>query len=134
MSGHTSSVPKILLVDDDEDDNVLVADLLSDAFGVDVRPDWAETFDTGLAAMMAGEHDVCLVDFRLGCRDGLDLVREAARNGLRAPVIFLTGADCRETEEEAKAAGVADYLCKDDISASVLARSIRSAMARSGSD
>ncbi len=127
-----STVPRILLVDDDEDDNVLVADLLSDAFGVDVRPDWAETFDAGLTAMMAGGHDVCLVDFRLGCRDGLDLVREAARNGFRAPIIFLTGQDCRRTEEEAKAAGVADYLSKDDISATALERSIRSAMAKAG--
>lgn len=126
------TAPKILLVDDDEDDNVLVADLLSDAFGAAARPVWAATFEAGLAAMTAGGHDICLVDFRLGSRDGLQLVREAVRKGCRAPIIFLTGQDCQQTEQEAKAAGVADYLYKDDMTAAVLERSIRSAMARSG--
>ena len=125
-----TEAPRILLVDDDEDDSVLVRDLLSDAFGDAVKLDWVDTFDDGLAAMLSGLHDVHLVDYRLGGRDGLDLVREAVQGGCRPPIIFLTAQDCRQTDMEAMSAGAVDYLVKDEIGASLLERSIRYAIER----
>ena len=124
------AAPRILLVDDDEDDSVLIRDLLSDAFPTGMRPDWADGFESGLSAMLAGSHDVFLVDYRLGRRDGLDLVREAVRRGCRAPVILLTGQDCLQTDLEAMDAGAVDFLVKGEISAAKLERSIRYAIQR----
>ncbi len=125
-----SAAPNILLIDDDEDDSVLVRDLLSDAFGGNVRSDWADTFEAGLSAMVADGHDVYLVDYRLGSRDGLDLVRAAVKAGCRSPIIFLTADNSRQTDLDAMAAGAVDYLVKDGIGASLLERSIRYAMER----
>lgn len=125
-----TAAPKILLVDDDEDDSVLIRDLLSDAFAFGSRPDWADSYESGLSAMAAGEHDVYLVDFRLGLRDGLDLVREAVRRGCKAPIILLTGQNCRQTDLDAMAAGAVDFLVKGEITPSLLERSIRYAIER----
>ena len=33
--------------------------------------EWAETYEDGLARLLAGDYAVCLLDFRLGERDGL---------------------------------------------------------------
>ncbi len=122
--------PKVMLIDDDEDDSVLVRGLLSDAFGEGIQPDWADTFDDGLSAMVAGRHDVYLVDYRLGMRDRLDPVREAIQGGCRSPIIFLTAQDCRQTDMDAMAAGAVDYLVKDEVGVSQLERSIRYAIER----
>lgn len=124
------ATPKILLIDDDEDDSVLVRDLLTDAFGDGVRSDWADTFEDGLSAMVADGYDVYLVDYKLGSRDGLDLVRAAVQAGCRSPIIFLTAQDCRQTDMNAMAAGAVDYLVKDGVGASLLERSIRYAIER----
>ena len=124
------AAPKVLLIDDDEDDSVLVRDLLSDAFGSEVLLEWADTFEAGISAMVAGAHDVYLVDYKLGSRDGLDLVREAVKAGCRSPIIFLTAQDCRQTDMDAMAAGAVDYLVKDGVGASLLERSIRYAIER----
>ena len=80
--------------------------------------------------MSSVEYDVCLIDYRLGKWTGLDLLREAVGGGVRVPFIMLTGLDNREIDVEAMQAGAADYLAKDDISAPVLKRSVRLALAR----
>ncbi len=124
------AAPKILLVDDDEDDSVLVRDLILEAFEKGPPSDWVNTYEGGLSAMVAGNHDVYLVDFRLGSRNGLDLVREAVRQGCKAPIILLTGQDSRKTDIDAMAAGAVDYLVKGTITASQLERSIRYSIGR----
>lgn len=124
------TAPKILIIDDDEDDNILLGDLLCDAFAIGKRPDWADTFEGGLSALVDGEYDICLVDYLLGQRDGLELVRQALLRGCRAPIILLTGQECRQTDLDALAAGAVDYLVKGEITASQLERTIRYAIER----
>ena len=113
----------ILLVEDDEDDYVLTQDRLSSSFGPDARLDWASTWDAGLAAIDRAEHDVYLVDLRLGARTGLELVREAIRKGCAKPIILLTGQDSPDIDLEAVEIGATDYLVKSQITADQLARS-----------
>ncbi len=115
----------ILMVDDDEDDFVLVRDLLETMEPESFRLDWVADFDEALAELEKGGHDVYLVDYRLGPRNGLDLLREAVRRGCRKPIILLTGQDDRKIDVEAMGAGAADYLVKGQIDAQVLERSIR---------
>lgn len=124
------TAPKILIIDDDEDDNILLSDLLCDAFAIGKRPDWADTFEGGLSALVDGEYDICLVDYRLGQRDGLELVRQALLRGCRSPIILLTGQECRQTDLDALAVGAVDYLVKGEFTASQLERSIRYAIER----
>src|SRR3712207_5711323 len=91
---------RILLVEDDEDDYVLIRDLLSD-LGAEFELEWVADYDAALRAIEREEHDVCLVDYRLGERSGLDLLREAAQRGYKAPMILLTGQGDREVDLEA---------------------------------
>lgn len=122
--------PRILLIDDDEDEYVLVRDMLAEAFGRSPDLDWVSSWDDGLPAIAGDRYDVCLVDYRLGDRDGLDLIRKAVAEGCTAPTILMTGQDDREVDVLATEAGAADYLVKGRISPPLLERAIRYAIAR----
>lgn len=118
-------VPRIFIVEDDEDDFRLTADLLCDAYGLSSDPDWAETWEDGLAALSTGGYDAYIVDYRLGARNGLELVREAVSRGCSAPIILLTGEGNHDIDVEAMDAGATDYLDKGRATADQLARAIR---------
>jgi len=122
--------PRILLIDDDEDDYQLTRELLGEIFGSRLRLDWERNWDAALAAIREGRHDVCLVDYRLGERTGLELVREAVERGCSTPFIVLTGQGSREIDLEAMRAGAMDYLVKGEITAPLLDRSIRYSIER----
>ena len=122
---------RLLLVDDDEDDYVLTRDLLAEMAGSPLRAGLGRrpTSDGPRSACSSGRHDVYLLDYRLGARTGLDLLREAVgAAGCTAPIILLTGQGDREIDLEAMQAGAADYLVKGKIDAALLERSIRYAV------
>jgi putative nucleotidyltransferase with HDIG domain len=121
---------RILLVDDDEDDYILTNELLKEFKHKGYSLDWAETYQAGLKSMIEGEYDIYLLDFRLGPRNGLELLKEAVSQGCRAPIILLTGRGGYDIDLQAMAAGAADYLVKDNIQGSILERSIRYALER----
>ena len=74
---------RVLLVDDDEDDYVMTRDMLADIVRNKFVLEWATTYDAALEAIERKQHDVYLVDYRLGARDGLALLRTALAAGLR---------------------------------------------------
>jgi len=121
---------RVLLVDDDEDDYIITRDLLSEIGEMEFDLDWVGTYGTALEVISRGEHDVYLVDFGLGERNGLDLLRDALARGCKAPIILLTGQGDHEIDIEAMKAGAADYLVKGQIAAPLLERSIRYAIER----
>ena len=121
---------RLLLIDDDEDDYVLTRDLLAGLGRERFRLDWAPSFDDGLAALRRREHDVYLLDFHLGERTGLELLRQAVAEGCRAPIIMLTGLGGQEVDLEAMKVGAADYLPKASLDAPLLERSIRHSLDR----
>src|SRR5437879_9542876 len=110
-----TGVIKVLLVDDDEDDAIIARDLFSEIQGQRFVVDWASSFQAGLAAMELNQHDVCLVDYRLGAQNGIELLRAGQERGCQAPVILLTGAGDTKVDHEAMEAGAADYLIKTDL-------------------
>lgn len=121
---------RILLIEDDEDDYVLVRDLLSEAPLTDFELDWVKTFDAGLEEVCRLQHDAYLLDYLLGAHTGLELLSRAHDRGCDAPVILLTGKAGPGIDLEAMAAGAADYLVKDEVNANALERSIRYAIER----
>ncbi|MCH8061557.1 MAG: response regulator [Chloroflexi bacterium] len=125
-----SSPIRVLLVDDDEDDFIIARDLLSDLDASGFQLDWVSSYDDGLNEIVRGEHDVYLVDFRLGSSDGLQLIRDALEKGSKKPLILLTGQGDREVDVEAMRAGASDYLVKGQIDADLLERSIRYSIER----
>jgi signal transduction histidine kinase len=119
---------RVLLVDDDHDEYVTLLDLLSEIEIGKFRLEWVATFDAAIEAMVRNEHDVYLVDYRLGERNGLELLNEAVKKNCRGPIILLTGAGAREVDMAAMKAGASDYLDKDEIGPYLLERSIRYAI------
>jgi signal transduction histidine kinase len=119
---------RILLVEDDEDDYVILKDLLADSgLGLGTLR-WVADHAGGLEAMVAGDYDVGLVDYRLGPVTGIDLVRQARARGCHCPLILLTGQGDRQTDLEAMEAGANDYLVKGRFDAAGLERTLRYAL------
>jgi len=116
---------RILLIEDDEDDYFLIKSLLSEARSAIYHIDWARNYEQGLSALCGTGYDACLLDYLLGARNGLDLLRETINSGCAVPVILLTGQGNENLDMEAMRAGAADYLVKGLIGGELLERSIR---------
>jgi signal transduction histidine kinase len=116
---------RVLLIDDDEDDYLMFRDLLSELRGKKFGIEWASSFDAGKEALAKRAHDVCFLDYRLGVKTGLDLLKEALEDHCQIPMILLTGYGEPEVDIEAMKVGAADYLVKDQITSLLLERSIR---------
>ena len=120
---------RILVVDDDEDDFLLTREMIQEAGGRFVV-DWVSTYGEAVRELNDGRYHVYLIDYRLGQRNGLDLVQTAIAGGCKAPLIMMTGAGDRRVDMAALAAGAADYLVKERLSSELLERSIRYALER----
>ena len=120
---------RVLLVEDDEDDYLLTSDLLreSDLAGCDFV--WKRSFDTALEALHEEAVDICLVDYRIGGRTGLEFLRAASAAGFDCPMIMLTGVRDHDIDLAATEAGAADYLEKGELSPALIERSVRFALA-----
>lgn len=121
---------RVLLVDDEEDEFILARDLLRRAGGAGFALEWASTFEAGLDLLRDGLTSVCLVDYQLGARTGLDFVREAQMLSSEIPLILMTGHGDRGVDSHAIGAGAADYLDKSELTPALLERSIRYAIER----
>ncbi|MET0602991.1 MAG: EAL domain-containing protein [Baekduia sp.] len=119
---------RILLVEDDEDDFVLTRSMLQVPGDGWFQLEWEQSYLPALQAIREARHDLYLVDYRLGDRTGLDLVRDAWDTEPPAPVIVLTGQDDYEVDVQASELGVTDYLVKGTIDAPSLERTIRYAV------
>src|SRR5205085_12607320 len=84
----------------------------------------ASSYEAGLEEIQKSEHDVYLLDSRLGGKTGLDLLREALAGGCKAPIIMLTSEN-PIVDAEAMKLGAADFLSKDKLDSALLERSIR---------
>ncbi|MEQ8784966.1 MAG: SpoIIE family protein phosphatase [Pirellulaceae bacterium] len=121
---------RVLLVDDDPDSLPLTRVLLRKQRDIAYDLEWAGGYQQGLTALCSGRHDVCLLDYRLGARDGLDLLREAVAAGCGVPVIMLTGLGDDDLDILALQHGATDYLAKGEVTGPSLERSIRYAIER----
>lgn len=126
----TLSQIKILLVEDDPDDYILVRAWLAEISPSQYTLQWESSYEAGLAGLRNGNCDVCLLDYGLGARTGLELLQQANFMDYKVPIIFLTGEGVYQVDVEAMKAGASDYLVKSQISAPLLERSIRYAIER----
>jgi two-component system, cell cycle sensor histidine kinase and response regulator CckA len=125
-----NSLIQVLLIDDDEDDYILIRDWCSEFQVLGCKLEWVSNYGTGINTIAKNQHDVYLIDYRLGESSGLELLQMAVVNGCSAPMILLTGKGDREIDIQAMQAGAADYLEKNQLNAALLERSIRYALER----
>jgi len=119
---------RVLLIDDDEEDHILTQGYLKAIPGRHFHLDWVADYDKALDLICGGTYDVYLLDYHLGARNGLSLLKEALQKGCAQPIILLTGQGQFDTDMAAMQAGAADYLEKGRLDAVRLERTIRYAV------
>jgi PAS domain S-box-containing protein len=125
---------RILHIDDDEDDHIIVRSMLRESQGREIILDWVATLDEGRQRLKEDHYQAVLVDYDLGIGTGIDLIRESVAWGYNSPFILLTGRGSYEVDVEAMHAGATLYLTKNEINPLLLERSIRYAIERKQSE
>jgi diguanylate cyclase (GGDEF)-like protein/PAS domain S-box-containing protein len=119
---------RAVLIDDDEDDYILTRDLIAEIDRVGIDLTWASGFDSALTTLDASSFDVLLIDYRLGERSGIDLLREIRARGNTTPAIMLTGLDEQDLDLQVLGAGAADFLEKGRATSLDIERAARYAL------
>jgi DNA-binding NtrC family response regulator len=118
------------MVDDDEEDYLITRSMLGEAQGRKVKLDWAPTCQACQELLHANHYDAVLIDYDLGLRTGIDLIRVTTAQGYSAPLILYTGRGSYEVDVEAMQAGATLYVTKTEATPLLLERSIRYAIER----
>jgi len=121
----------ILIIDDDEDDFFITSEYIQNIKGPrKILTDWCYNYNEALEKICDTRYDLYLVDYRLGAKTGLDLIKDAVKNNCKEPIILLTGKGNQEIDRDAMEAGAVDYLLKSELNTEKLERCIRYAMGR----
>lgn len=115
----------ILLIDDDEDDYVHLRCMFQEMTSSNYALEWASSYEAGIEALSQKEFDACLLDYRLGEKNGIELLQESRALGVECPTILLTGQGDLDVDLEAMQFGASDYLIKALLTAPLLERSLR---------
>src|SRR5579872_4107574 len=127
-----SNLPtRILIVEDDEDDFLIMEACIKDIPDKEFRIDWCYDYNEALRRIRECAYDIYFVDYLLGEKTGLELLQEAIGVGCEEPLVLLTGIGNRDLDIRAMTIGAADYLIKSEINTEKLERSIRYALERS---
>lgn len=124
---------KILIIDDDEDDFFITNQYIKNIRGYNFEVAWRYDYKGAMEDINAKKYDLYLIDYYLGARTGLDLMKEAIANKCEEPMIILTGKGTPELDAEAMHAGAVDYLIKGEMDTEKLERCIRHVIEKSKS-
>ncbi len=116
---------RILLIDDDRLQHALVGGFVRNFRGEPWELDYASDYASGLKKLTSGRYAVCLLDYRLGDSDGLQLLSEARAAGASTPVVLLTAEASEEVDEAALQAGAPDFIAKNELTPKLLERTVR---------
>jgi PAS domain S-box-containing protein len=129
MTNATAPI-RLLIVDDDEDDFILTSEKIKGIAGRPIDISWCPRYADALKHMRARDYDLYFVDYFLGAKSGVDLLKEAINHNCEEPIILLTGKGNRAVDIEAMQLGAVDYLLKDELTVEKMERSIRYALER----
>ena len=121
---------RILIVDDDEDDYFITSEYISKVHGHKFEIDWCYRYNEAQEKIEKHEYSLYLIDYHLGSKTGLDLIKESVKNGWEQPFILLTGKGNHQIDLEAMKSGAMDYLIKSELDTEKLGRAIRYAIER----
>jgi len=103
---------------------------LSEIPSVTFELGWSRTGASAWELIQQSQYDICLMDYKLGDGDGLEVLREFRRWRFTRPIIMLTGQGDRDVDLQAMREGATDYLEKSTLNTALLERSIRYALQR----
>lgn len=128
MQPETNRRQRVLLIEDDDADAVLVERSLERFAGFDMRH--VTRLEQALAVLAAETWDVALLDLSLPDSFGLDAVGTLRTRFPELPVVVLTGLSDNDLPLIALEQGAQDYLAKCQCSPETLIRTIRYAIQR----
>lgn len=105
--------PRILYVDDDQDNCDLIAVMLR-LSGADYEFTSVSSPDEGLKLAAARRFDLYLLDYRFAGKSGVDMCRILRRTDAVTPILFFTGEAREPHRRAAMEAGANAYLVKPD--------------------
>ena len=122
---------RVLVVEDDATDFFIICEFIKGIKNRSFIVDQGARYSDVIDLIDKRKYDIYFVDYRLGSKTGLDLIRYAITNNCEEPLILLTGKGNPMIDQEAMEIGAADYLIKSEINSESLERSIRYALSRS---
>ena len=125
---------KILLIDDDEEDYLIIRHYLLQGSYYRYDITWLANYSDALQALTENKHHIALLDYRLGRENGIVLLREAIAKGCDLPLIVLTGQGNEQVDQAALDAGAMDYMIKGKFDTASLERVLRYAISRKKSE
>jgi two-component system cell cycle sensor histidine kinase/response regulator CckA len=124
----------VLLIEDNEDDACLIGETLTKRTAADVELEWVDRLGNGLTRLAEDKVDLVLLDLSLPDSHGLETLDKVQRQTPDVPVIVLTHLDDEAMAVQAVRRGAQDYLVKGRSDGDGLARAIKYAIERKGSD
>jgi CheY-like chemotaxis protein len=119
----------VLLVEDDEDDYLIVADILNEVVACKIVLDWVDKYDEALLYLDDNEPDILLVDYNLqNSHTGLDLVRKMKEKGTDIPSVMITGQEKEAIGSDEELAVLDGYVKKDVLTPELIEDMVRSVM------
>ena len=115
---------RVLLIDDDEDDYLIIKKIFEQIEDSPFLLEWVSSFKEAKKVIEEDRHDVYLVDYRLGEYTGLDVLRAAKPHKRSQPFILLTGVGNETVEWKSMQLAASDYLTKGTFDANLLSRTL----------
>ena len=129
----TKTQIKILLIEDNPADVLLLKESLSSDHQVDFQVTLVEHLKHGLEKLAEQNFDALLLDLGLPDSQGLDTFETAHAQFPNIPIIVLSGTTDDRIALQAVQAGAQDYLVKGEVGWSLAPRAIRYAIERNQS-
>ncbi len=126
-------VTRILIIDDDEDDFYITSEYIKKISDRQFKIDWCYKYSDAIGHIRNDEYNLYLIDYYLGAKTGLDLIKEAINMGCEEPLVLLTGKGNQFIDREAMQAGAMDYLVKSELNVEKVERCIRYSLERAAS-
>ncbi|TFD86582.1 response regulator transcription factor [Cryobacterium serini] len=108
MVAESKTGTRLLLIEDDAKLGPMIQDVLAEIYDVTLVADGAD----GLAAGLAGEFEVMVIDRRLPGIDGLQIVEALRRKLITTPILLLTALGTTGDKVTGLDIGANDYLVK----------------------
>jgi diguanylate cyclase (GGDEF)-like protein len=122
---------RVLLVEDNEGDAVLVETMLREQRRGEYELRHVTHLEPALAALATERPNVVVLDLSLPDATGLEGLMRIQQQAPRTPVVVMTGSSSEVLDSQAVQRGAHEYLVKGEVSAPLLARTLRLAVERS---
>lgn len=115
---------KILLIDDDDVDRMIVKRALKSAEFPHILTESTDAV-SALHNLTHNHYDCVFLDYLLPGTDGLKLLKDVRSNGVKTPIVIITSQGDEKIAVEMMKAGASDYVVKTQITAQSISQIVR---------